>query len=104
MSKTEAMEKILTEVFTLFAQYAALVNSNTAEADAAVAPIAVDRVEMLTIKEAVDLVPGLREHTIRQMILRGDIPSVRTGQGKCGKILISKDALFRFLNGDNGAK
>ena len=99
MTKAETMEKILAEVFALFAQYAALVNSDRDEADASFVPAAIDRVEMLTIKEAVDLVPGMKEYTLRQLVLRGDIPSVRTGQGKNGKILISKDALYNNLNG-----
>ena len=54
--------------------------------------------EMLTIKECSEIAKGLFEHTIRQLALQGKIPSVRTGRGKNGKILISRHALIRYLN------
>ena len=54
-------------------------------------------VEMLTIKECTETVKGISEHTIRQLVAQNKIPSIRTGQGKRGKILISKSALLDFL-------
>ena len=57
-----------------------------------------DTVEMLTIKECSEIAKGLSEHTIRQLAIQGKIPSVRTGRGKNGKILISREALLRYLN------
>ena len=54
-------------------------------------------VEMLTIKECAEAVEGLSEHTIRQLVAQNKIPFIRTGQGKRGKILISKSALLDFL-------
>ncbi len=54
--------------------------------------------EMLTIKECSEIAKGLSEHTIRQLAIQGKIPSVRTGRGKNGKILISREALLRYLN------
>ncbi|SDB15671.1 hypothetical protein SAMN02910317_00791 [Ruminococcaceae bacterium FB2012] len=59
------------------------------------------KVEMLTIKECAAFAPGLSEHTIRQLVLQGKIYGIRTGQGKNGKILISKEALSRYLTGDD---
>lgn len=56
-------------------------------------------IEMLTIKECTEAVKGLSEHTVRQLILQNKIPCFRTGQGKRGKILISKIALLNYLNG-----
>ena len=56
-------------------------------------------VEMLTIKECTQAVSGLSEHTIRQLIAQDKIPYIRTGQGKRGKILISKAALLEYLGG-----
>lgn len=56
------------------------------------------KVEMLTIKECTELVKGLSEHTVRQLVVQGKIPYIRTGQGKCGKILISKSALLNYLD------
>ena len=56
-------------------------------------------VEMLTIKECTQEVRGLNEFTIRQLIARNEIPFVRAGQGKNGKILIPKAALIAYLNG-----
>ena len=56
-------------------------------------------VEMLTIKECTKEVKGLSEHTVRQLVAQGKIPHVRTGVGKCGKILISKAALLEYFGG-----
>ena len=56
-------------------------------------------VEMLTIKECTLAVSGLSEHTVRQLVAQKKIPYIRTGQGKRGKILISKAALLEYLGG-----
>ena len=56
-------------------------------------------VEMLTIRECTQEIRGLNEFTIRQLIARSEIPFVRAGQGKNGKILIPKAALIAYLNG-----
>ncbi|MCM1060323.1 MAG: helix-turn-helix domain-containing protein [Eubacterium sp.] len=55
-------------------------------------------VEMLTVKECTEVVKGLSEHTVRQLVAQEKIPYIRTGQGKRGKILISKDALIAYFN------
>lgn len=57
-----------------------------------------EKIEMLTIKECTELVKGLSEHTVRQLTVQDKIPYIRTGQGKCGKILISKSVLLNYLN------
>jgi len=54
-------------------------------------------VEMLTIKECAECVKGISAHTIRQLVLQGKIPSVRTGAGQNGKILVSKSALLSYF-------
>ena len=54
---------------------------------------------MLTIKECTEAVKGLNEYTVRQIIARKAIPSIRTGQGKRGKILVPKAALLRYFVG-----
>lgn len=56
-------------------------------------------VEMLNIKECTQTVKGLSEHTVRQLVAQKKIPFIRTGQGKRGKILISKAALLEYLGG-----
>ena len=58
-----------------------------------------EKVEMLTIKECTEAVKGLNEYTVRQIIARKAIPSIRTGQGKRGKILVPKAALLRYFVG-----
>ena len=58
-----------------------------------------DSVEMLTIKECAAIVPGLSEHTIRILALKGVVTSVRTGESKNGKILINKQSLLNYLSG-----
>ena len=60
-------------------------------------------VEMLTIKECSECVKGISAHTIRQLVLQGKLPSVRTGAGKNGKILISKSTLLSYFNELGGA-
>ena len=56
-----------------------------------------DKVEMLTIKESAALISGLSEHTVRQLVKQGKVKSVRTGEGKNGKILVNKDDLIAYF-------
>ncbi len=56
-------------------------------------------VEMLTVKECTEVVKGLSEHTVRQLVAQEKIPFIRTGQGKRGKILVSKTGLLEYLGG-----
>ena len=56
-------------------------------------------IEMLTIKECTEAVKGLSEHTVRQLVAQEKIPFIRTGQGKRGKILVSKAGLMEYLGG-----
>lgn len=58
-----------------------------------------DTVEMLTVKECCSAVKGLNEYTVRQLIARDELPYVRCGQGKRGKILIPKAALLTYFSG-----
>ena len=60
-----------------------------------------DTVEMLTIKECTAAVKGLNEFTVRQLVARNEIPYVRCGEGKRGKILIPKSALIEYVSGKN---
>ena len=92
------MEKNKTEII---AQIAALLSQLVeSEGDRKNEPTAVSAaapVEMLTIKECAEAVTGLSEHTVRQLVAQEKIPYIRTGKGKRGKILISKAALFDYL-------
>lgn len=58
-----------------------------------------EKVEMLTIKECAELIGGLSEHTVRQLVAQGKVKSVRTGEGKRGKILVNKADLVAYFNG-----
>lgn len=58
-----------------------------------------DKVEMLTIKESAALISGLSEHTARQLVKQGKVKSVRTGEGRNGKILVNKADLIAYFNG-----
>ena len=69
------------------------------EEEIPVASSAEHPVEMLTIRECTQEIRGLNEFTVRQLIARNEIPFVRAGQGKNGKILIPKAALIAYLNG-----
>jgi len=57
-----------------------------------------EKVEMLTIKECKEVVQGLSEHTVRQLVAQGKVKSVRTGEGKRGKILVNKADLVAYFN------
>lgn len=59
-------------------------------------------VEMLTVKECCGVVKGLNEYTVRQLVMRNELPYVRCGQGKRGKILIPKAALLAYFSGRSG--
>ena len=58
-----------------------------------------EKVEMLTIKECTEVVQGLSEHTARQLVAQGKVKSVRTGEGKRGKILVNKADLVDYFQG-----
>ena len=54
-------------------------------------------VEMLTVKECTEVIHGLSEHTVRQLVAQGKVKSVRTGEGKRGKILVNKADLISYF-------
>ena len=53
--------------------------------------------EMLTVKEYAELVNGLSEHTVRQLVAQDKVTYVRAGSGVRGKILVSKASLLKYL-------
>ena len=53
--------------------------------------------ELLTIKECAALIPGLSEHTVRQLVKRGEVTYMRSGTGERGKILVYKSSLLKYL-------
>ena len=55
--------------------------------------------EMLTIKESAELISGLSEQTVRQLVRQGKVKSVRTGAGRNGKILVNKADLVEDFQG-----
>ena len=88
-NKTEIMAQIVALLTQLIDE-----NTNVTTENKSSAPV-----EMLTIKECTQAVSGLSEHTVRQLVAQKKIPYIRTGQGKRGKILISKAALLEYLGG-----
>ena len=46
-----------------------------------------EKVKMLTVKECTELIDGLSEHTVRQLVKQGKVKSIRTGEGRNGKFL-----------------
>ncbi len=54
-------------------------------------------VEMLTIKECTEVIRGLSEHTVRQLVAQGKVKYIRTGEGKRGKILVNKAELLAYF-------
>ena len=86
-------EEIIAAMSSLLEQ---LVNSEPPKVETTTTP---EKVEMLTIRECTEAVKGLNEYTVRQLIARKEIPSIRTGLGKRGKILVPKAALLRYFVG-----
>ena len=60
----------------------------------------IEKVELLTIKECVEVISGLSEHTVRQLVKQGKIKSIRTGEGKTGKILVNKADLVAYFRSE----
>ena len=87
-------QELIAEVVTLLQ---AKLEADTVQS--APIPSIPQKVEMLTIKECTEEIKGLSEHTIRQLIAQDKLPYIRTGQGKKGKILISKNALISYFGG-----
>lgn len=83
----------------ILAKVNSFLNKLLDDEEPAVENIAEQPVEMLTIRECTQEIRGLNEFTVRQLIARNEIPFVRAGQGKNGKILIPKAALIAYLNG-----
>lgn len=57
------------------------------------------KVELLTVKECAEIVGGLSECTVRQLVAQNRLPHIRSGAGKRGKILIPKAALIEYFGG-----
>lgn len=91
----ENKTEIMTQIVALLTQL--IENENVSKSEKTECPS--EPVEMLTIKECTQAVKGLSEHTVRQLVAQKKIPFIRTGQGKRGKILISKAALLEYLGG-----
>lgn len=92
MSNTEK-KKIVDEIFDLLIQ----LTDDGAEAPATSRESVTKPVEMLTIKECTEVIQGLSEHTVRQLVAQEKIKSVRTGEGKRGKILVNKADLVAYF-------
>lgn len=54
-------------------------------------------VEMLTVKECTELIKGISEHTVRQLVKEEKIPYIRVGQSNRGKILIKKSDMLNYF-------
>lgn len=69
-------------------------NTVTTAATPSVSP---EKVEMLTIKECTEVIQGLSEHTVRQLVKQDKVKAVRTGEGRNGKILVNKADLLAYF-------
>ena len=92
MSNTEK-KKIVDEIFELLIQ----LTDDGAEAPVTSRGSVPKPVEMLTIKECTEVIQGLSEHTVRQLVAQEKVKSVRTGEGKRGKILVNKADLVAYF-------
>ena len=88
-NKTEIMAQIVALLSQLI--------DNNAEPQKESPERSAEPVEMLTIKECTQAVSGLSEHTVRQLVKQGKVKSVRTGEGRNGKILVNKADLLAYF-------
>lgn len=85
----------------LLSQIKSLLDSIPNEEKITISPIKnTDKPKLLTIKECTEEIRGLSEHTVRQLVAQNKIPYIRSGAGKCGKILINKSALLKYFEKD----
>ena len=85
----------------IFAELLALQESLSNETDNVISKgkeTVIEKLEMLTIKECAELIRGLSEHTVRQLVKQGKIKSIRTGEGKSGKILGNKADFVAYFS------
>lgn len=54
-------------------------------------------IKMLSIKECLELVEGLTEYTLRQLLIQKKVKCIRAGEGKRGKFLINLDSLLSYM-------
>lgn len=90
-------------IMQLIAALIAMLESDTKndESDTHVNSFTGEKVEFVTIKQAVEVVNGISEHTIRQLVTQNKVKYIRTGQGLRGKILINKASLLAYCNNNN---
>lgn len=88
-NKTEIMAQIVALLSQLI--------DNNAEPQKESYERSAEPVEMLTIKECTQAVSGLSEHTVRLLVKQGKVKSVRTGEGRNGKILVNKADLLAYF-------
>lgn len=89
-NKTEIMMQIISLLSQLFEEDKPVESVKSEKTESSDAP-------MLTIKECTEVVKGISEHTVRQLVAQEKIAFVRTGQGDRGKILVSKRSLLEYL-------
>ena len=93
MNLTEK-QQIISQVVLLLEQ---LIETQTTEPAPQSDQIENQPLEMLTVKECAELVTGLSEHTVRQLVTQDKVAYVRAGSGVRGKILVSKASLLKYL-------
>lgn len=89
---TQRKNEIIDNIMNLLIQL-----TNDEPVPQSVADTAAKPVEMLIIKECTEVVHGLSEHTVRQLVAQDKVKYVRTGQGKRGKILVNKADLMNYF-------
>ena len=93
---TQEKEKLISQL-TVFIN--SIPDDTAVEGKATAEPTPSEKVELLTIKECTQVIDGLSECTVRQLVAQGKVPHIRTGAGKRGKILVPKSALIKYFGG-----
>lgn len=93
---TQEKEKLISQL-TVFIN--SIPDDAAVEGKATAEPTPSKKVELLTIKECIQVIDGLSECTVRQYVAQGKLTHIRTGAGKRGKILIPKASLLKCFGG-----
>ena len=93
----ETTKSIINNIFEELFTLQEIIDSGTVNIPIKAKEPVPERVEMLTIKECAEVIQGLSEHTVRQLVTQGKVKFIRTGEGKRGKILVNKADLVAYF-------
>ena len=87
-------QEIISQILVLIT---ALTESENRSDNRSDTPPVPGKVELLTIKECIELIPHISDYTLRLLVKQGKIRHTRVGAGVRSKILINKTDLLSYF-------